>query len=289
MEAPALLLLAFTPGLFWLWFFSKRHAYRPGPKKLIAITFLLGMASTIPAGIMNTIFLDESLLDDRSANLASVAVGMLFVVGPVEETCKFLAVRLYAFRSRYFDQPSDGLLYAAAASLGFASLENLLYILQFGPEVMILRAPLSTLAHVIFGSFWGYALGKRTEQGTSLAGPAVIGSIVVAAAVHGLFNVSVFIFPMASLAIVGLGLWWVLSRFKWARMVSPFRYRRNYPRSTCPRCGSLISVAGRFCIYCGMRVSRQLGGLQCSNCGSMNRADAGFCIKCGDRLEIPRC
>ena len=237
---------------------------------------------------MNTVFLDESLLDDRSASLASIAVGMLFVVGPVEETCKFLAVRLYAFRSRYFDQPSDGLLYAAAASLGFASLENLLYILTFGPEVMILRAPLSTLAHVIFGSFWGYALGKRTEPGTTFAGPAVVGSIVVAAAVHGLFNVGVFIFPLASLAIVGLGLWWVLSRFKWARLVSPFRYRRNYPRSGCPRCGRLISVASRFCIYCGMHVGKPLGSLHCSNCGNMNQADVVFCIRCGDHLERPR-
>ena len=57
------------------------------------------MVSTIPAAIINGVFLDESLLDDRSTTLASVAVGMLFVVGPAEETCKFLAVRLFAFRS----------------------------------------------------------------------------------------------------------------------------------------------------------------------------------------------
>ena len=57
----------------------------------------------------------------------------------------------------------DGLVYAAAASLGFASLENLMYVLAFGPWVMVLRAPLSTLAHVIFGSFWGFPLGRKNS------------------------------------------------------------------------------------------------------------------------------
>lgn len=51
-----------------------------------------------------------------------------------------------------FDEPGDGLVYSTAASLGFASLENLFYIVQFGPAVMILRAPLSTAGHVVFGA-----------------------------------------------------------------------------------------------------------------------------------------
>ena len=93
------------------------------------------------------------------AGLAAAAMAMLFVVGPVEETSKFLAVRLGAFRSLYFDEPRDGLVYAVAASLGFASLENLVYILQFGPEVMVGRAPLSTLAHVIFRKLLGAGAG----------------------------------------------------------------------------------------------------------------------------------
>ena len=277
-------LLAFTPGIFWLWFFAKRHVYRPAPKRLIALTFFLGMVSTIPAAIINGVFLDESLLDDRSTTLASVAVGMLFVVGPAEETCKFLAVRLFAFRSLYFDEPFDGLVYAAAASLGFASLENLFYILQFGPEVMIGRAPLSTLAHVIFGSFWGYALGSRVRKESG--GVIVVAAgIAAAAVVHGFFNVTLFVFPLGGLPLVGVGLWWVLSRFSWARRVSPFRYKRNYPRVACPVCRQRISIVNRYCSFCGASAGRPSGDLHCSHCGNANRNDAGFCTKCGDRLE----
>ena len=82
---------------------------------------------------------------------------MTFVVGPVEELCKFAAVRLGPYRSLYFDEPVDGLVYASAASLGFASLENLFYVLEYGPEVMI-APPLSTVGHLVF--VWGFALGQ---------------------------------------------------------------------------------------------------------------------------------
>ena len=279
-------LLAFTPGIFWLWFFAKRHVYRPAPRRLIALTFFLGMVSTIPAGIINTLFLDDSLLDGRSASLETVAAGMLFVVGPAEETCKFLAVRLFAFRSLYFDEPFDGFVYAAAASLGFASLENLIYIMQFGPEVMIGRAPLSTLAHVIFGSFWGYALGRQAQDGPRRF--IVVTGVAVAAVVHGLFNVAVFTFPLAAVATVAIGLWWVLSRFRWARRVSPFRYKRNYPRVACLACRQTISILSRYCSYCGSLAGPPSGSLYCSHCGNANRNDAGFCTSCGDRLERRR-
>ena len=104
MQPLTFALLAFTPGIFWLWFFTRRAVYRPGPRRLLIYTFLLGMASTVPAGIINVIFLDDSILDD-TATLSSVATGMLFVVGPTEETCKFLAVRFLAYRSTYFDEP----------------------------------------------------------------------------------------------------------------------------------------------------------------------------------------
>lgn len=274
-------LLAFAPAVFWFWFFARRDIYRPEPKKLIAITFLMGMLSTIPAGILSFIFLDESVLDE-GADFASVAGGMLFVVGPVEEMSKFLAVYPVAYRSLYFDEPSDGLVYAAAASLGFASLENLLYILEFGPAVMIGRAPLSTVAHVIFGSFWGYALGRRTLANSR--GSIVIAGIAAAALVHGMFNLFLFAFAPISVALVIMGVWWTLRRFNWARLVSPFRYRRNYPRISCPACRRRISVLSRYCQSCGTPVNSSDANIYCGSCGARNRPKADYCTRCGDRL-----
>ena len=163
MNPLVLIVLAFAPGVFWLWFFVRKDVYRPEPRRLLALTFFLGMVAVIPAAIVEGVFLDESLVSEQGS-LASFAAGMLLVVGPVEELSKFAAVRLGPYRSLCFDEPTDGLIYSATASLGFASLENLAYVLVFGPAVMLLRAPLSTLAHVVFGSIWGHALGLQTQR-----------------------------------------------------------------------------------------------------------------------------
>ena len=284
MEPLLFPLLAFTPGMFWLWFFIRRGVYRPGPRRLLVFTFLLGMASTLPAVIIEGIFLDDSILDD-TARLASVATGMLFVVGPAEETCKYFAVRVLAYRSSYFDEPGDGLVYSTAASLGFASLENLLYIVEFGPAVMIGRAPLSTAAHVVFGSFWGYELGRQVQARQHSAWPLM--GIAAGALVHGIFNVLVFAFWPVAAILVALGIAWTLGRFAWARRVSPFRYRRNYPTIDCPACHQNIIVISRYCRFCGVAIpgrSVQTGILTCSYCGQLNRSDASYCVHCGDRL-----
>ena len=275
------LLLAFAPGIFWLWFFVRKDIYRPGPKRLLALTFFLGMVSTIPAGIMEYIFLDDSVM---SGPAAALTMEMLFVVGPVEETAKFLAVRLVAFRSLYFDEPSDGLVYSVAASLGFASLENFLYVIEFGPEVMIVRAPLSTLAHVIFGSFWGYALGSQRQEDARNSTPVFMG-VATGAVVHGLFNVLVFTNQtLAAIVLVVLGAWWTLRHLEWAQKVSPFRYKRNYPRILCLTCNQRINILSRFCRFCGSTVTTSCAYIYCSHCNTRNRHDTSFCTSCGDQL-----
>ena len=280
--------LAFAPGLFWLWFFVRGRSYRSKPRRLLAMAFFLGMLSTLPAAALEFAFLDDADLD-IGADLASVAAGMLFVVGPVEEFSKFLAVRLGPYRSLYFDEPRDGLVYCVAASLGFASLENLVYIFSFGPEVMIVRAPVSTLAHVIFGSFWGIALGMQAQKGRRARILWLAGGLAAAAVTHGVFNIIAFALPAAGillgLLIVAVGLWWTLGRFRWAQRVSPFRLRRNYPRAACSACGQLNGITSRYCQYCG-QASPASGtrGLVCSHCVSPVRPDAGYCTTCGDLL-----
>ena len=283
MQWLAFPLISFAPGIFWLCFFAKRHIYRPAPKRLLAQSFFLGMVATVPAGLLSFAFLGDLTLDG-SSDLSSVAAGMLFVIGPVEETSKFLSVRLVAYRSLYFDEPIDGLVYSAAASLGFASLENLLYVAEFGPWVMIGRAPISTVAHVVFGSFWGYALGRQVEEQQRTSRLWVVAGIAVAAIIHGVFNTAIFAFWPIGLALVGVGMWWTLGRFRWSQRVSPFRYRRNYPRVRCGVCAQLISVLSRFCRYCGSSAAQLDSALCCSLCNTWNRSDAQFCIKCGDNL-----
>ena len=255
MELLGYAALALAPGLFWLWFFVRGRGYRPRPRRLLAHSFLLGVLFVLPAGIVEYVLLlgeDVDVGDD----LTTVVAAMLLVVGPVEELSKFAAVWVGPYRSLYFDEPRDGLVYATAASLGFASLENLLYIVAYGPEVMALRGPISTLAHVIFGSFWGIGLGMRVQRERRGRGLWLAGGLAVAAVVHGIFNILLLSLPTWGLLLIllmtALGLWWTLSRFRWAQRVSPFRLRRNYPRAACDRCGQLNVVTSRFCQSCGL-------------------------------------
>ena len=282
MGLQALILASFSPGIFWLWFYLRQDRYRPEPKRLIALTFLLGCVSTIPAGILNTLFgIGDLVASDP--DLATIATGMLLVVGPVEELCKFGVVRLVPYRSLYFDEPMDGLVYAATASLGFASLENLFYVLEFGPEVMLLRAPITTVAHLVFGSIWGYALGQHHSSGYNKRWLVVAG-LAIAAAAHAVFNVAVFAFWPAAIALVVVGGIWTFRKFRWGQRVSPFRFKRNYPQVQCASCGRLVRVTDGFCTSCGTATAANNQTLICGHCQHRNRPNAAYCTACGDRL-----
>ena len=284
MTLVLLVALSFAPGAFWLWFYLRLNKVRPSPKRLVALSFFLGMLSTVPAGALNTIFLPDDLLSD-SVSLTSVVAGMLFVVGPVEETSKFLAVRFGAYRSKYFLQPVDGLVYSTAASLGFASLENLLYVWMFGPAVMIVRAPLSTVAHLVFGSLWGYGLGVHQQSGRRKHW-FVVAMIAAAALLHATFNIATFsvFFIWISPLIVLLGGIWAYKRFQWGQRVSPFRFRRNYPLVACNTCGVPMRIVSAYCPSCGAPVTGDHPSLICGSCRHENPPDALYCARCGDRF-----
>ncbi|MDA1347456.1 MAG: PrsW family glutamic-type intramembrane protease [Chloroflexi bacterium] len=279
-----LLVLAFAPGVFWLWFFVRKDVYRPEPRRLLIATFALGAAVTIPVALVEVVFLGESMLSDE-VTLGPLAVAMLLVVGPAEELGKFAVVRFVPYRSLYFDEPMDGLVYGAAASLGFASLENLAYMVALGPAVILARGPISTLGHLVLSSIWAYPLGLRSQSKSGMGLPVAAG-LAIAAMAHGIFNIMVFSAPLVALAMVALGAVWTMSRFNWAQRVSPFRYRRNYPLVRCEVCQRQVRVTSLYCRFCGSPAEARPEALYCGNCKGRNRPDASYCTACGDKLLI---
>jgi RsiW-degrading membrane proteinase PrsW (M82 family) len=276
--------LSFLPGFFWLWFYIRLNKVRPSPKRWVALTFLLGMLWSIPAGIINTATLPDNILSGTVA-MSTFAISMLLIVGPLEETCKFLAVRLGSYRSSYFTEPVDGLVYSTAAALGFASLENVGYVMQFGPEVLLVRGPLTTVAHLVFASLWGYGLG--IHQRSDRKRPWVVaGSLAAAALLHATYNITSFSddYFWASTLIVLAGGIWAYRRFAWGQRISPLRFRRNYPLIECPNCTHQIRMLSTYCASCGIPISPPFGIVICGNCRQPNRPDALYCDHCGDRF-----
>jgi hypothetical protein len=151
-----LLVLAVAPGLFFTWFFYVRDKYEKEPKSLIIVTFILGMLSIVPA-LFLSLFLGVIFPD--VGGFFQILLHYLVVVALVEEVAKFSAV-LRAYQSSEFDEIMDGMVYSATAALGFATVENVFYVLSGGLQTGILRAILSVPGHGLNGSMMGYYLGR---------------------------------------------------------------------------------------------------------------------------------
>ena len=81
-------------------------------------------------------------------------------VALVEELSKWLVLMLIVWKNQNFDYRYDGIVYSVSASLGFAALENILYVLSYGTGVSIGRAIFAIPGHATFGVFMGYFLSR---------------------------------------------------------------------------------------------------------------------------------
>jgi RsiW-degrading membrane proteinase PrsW (M82 family) len=168
MDPGRALLLASAPALLILWAFWKRDLHRE-PKLLVLKLYALGAVAAAPA------YLLEGWLPGPASRLYDNFVR----VGLVEEAMKLLPFLVFAYRRPEFDEPMDGIVYAVAVALGFATVENALYGIVFGGSVLIFRACTSALAHVAFSGLWGYAFGIRRRAAVAFA---------AAAALHGAYD-----------------------------------------------------------------------------------------------------
>jgi len=221
-------------------------------------------------------------------SLATAAYMSFVVAGLTEELGKYAVVRRTVYGSPYFDEPMDGLVYSSAAALGFASLENFGYLLSFGWELILIRGPYSTLAHVLFAAMWGYPLGlsKIREGGARrLVWFGLIGSMIA----HGLFDFLLFtggIYSLLSVSVfLASGVLFIMM-LRRARQLSPFKTMIGELLVACPQCGQQVPYYASFCAKCGQSLAgvKQNGLVFCGKCGvALNRA-AAFCTSCGSRL-----
>jgi protease PrsW len=219
MDLWLILLIAIAPGLFWLWYFYQRDAYEPEPLRLIALMFFLGMAAALIAGA----------LELGAGQVMGGIVFFIVAVPVIEESVKFLMVLLFAYRNREFNEPMDGIVYATATALGFATLENAQYLLDLTSSSSIavtgvMRGILTVPAHALFGIFWGYALGIAKFSPPGKRAPIIITGLVLGITVHALFNLLMELsypgFAVLLLIILPL-VWWVTEKKIRAVLLDP--------------------------------------------------------------------
>lgn len=160
----------------------------------------------------------------------------------VEESCKWIMFYKIAYNSNEFDEIYDMIVYSIFVSLGFAFIENLLYVYGNGITTGIMRTILAVLGHACFGVFMGYYLGLVKQSywnnRKNLSIKYVLLSIIISIIMHGIYDyclfTSNFIFIIIFLTFVIVA--YVFSAKKIKRMSSinrKMRYKDNY----CPICG----------------------------------------------------
>ena len=148
---------AVLPVLILLYFIYKKDKLQPEPLGKLVWTFFVGCLSVVPASIME-LFL--SLFSPSNPVAGGLFTGYV-VAGFSEELCKLLLLLWVVWKSPHFDEYFDGIVYAVFLSLGFACVENIMYVFSAAEEPIIIaltRGLLAVPAHFLFAVIMGYHL-----------------------------------------------------------------------------------------------------------------------------------
>lgn len=236
MNALELLGIALAPGVAIMLYIYLKDKHEREPLSLLLASFLYGVFSTLI-----TVFISWSLtllVTLREGDLVHEFYDAFFKVALVEEFSKFLFVRFILYPNKNFNEPFDGIVYAVMVSMGFATLENVMYVFQFGFQTGILRMFTAVPAHATFGVMMGYFLGKgkfKHRMGLYYSFIALLAATVF----HGAYDYFWFIGRVTGIwtgiwigAIVSLLIGLLLSRnaIRLHQQASPFISRK--PRAT---------------------------------------------------------
>lgn len=147
---------AVLPVLILLYFIYKKDKYEPEPIGKLVLVFFVGCLSVVPAVLMEMVL---GLFAPGTPVLNGLYTGFA-VAGFSEEFCKLVLLMLVIWRSPHFDEYFDGIVYAVFLSLGFACVENVMYVMG-GTDTMLtalMRGLLAVPAHFLFAVTMGYHL-----------------------------------------------------------------------------------------------------------------------------------
>ena len=169
------------------------------PLWLLAIAFILGAVN---------LHLDINILEyllsskDVQNNFLSTGIEAL-TVSTTEETLKFLVVMLIIYPNKYFDEPFDGIVYSVFVGMGFATAENLTFVLQGSASLALMRMISAVPAHFVFAVIMGYYLGKaKSNKKAQLI--FIVLAILIPIIFHALYDYFLFIDFIPGLWIGGI-------------------------------------------------------------------------------------
>ncbi|MFP3909332.1 MAG: PrsW family intramembrane metalloprotease [Archaeoglobaceae archaeon] len=168
--------LAYAPSIALLWYFYHKDKYEPEPRKYVILTFIYGAINSVVIAV----FLEGLIFQA----IPSTALTIAIVAALIEEPAKAFVVRV-PYKAGQMDGIMDGVVYGAAAGLGFAATENLFYGMGFGAGITFVRALLTPIAHGVWTATVGVGFGLRAEKRSYSALPILL---LIAIFLHFLWN-----------------------------------------------------------------------------------------------------
>ena len=167
MGIMSLAIMALLPAIVLCAYVYKKDRVEKEPVSLLLKLLLFGALACFPAIVLETIF--EGFLEGMFAEVTMTGTFVndsqmyqynflkYFIgVALVEEAVKSLVLILVTRKNKEFNSLFDGMIYSIFVSLGFAALENVLYVMSGGVSVAIMRAVMSVPGHMFFGVMMGY-------------------------------------------------------------------------------------------------------------------------------------
>jgi len=193
------------PAIFWLWFWLREDRMNPEPRRFIIISFVLGMI-TVPLVIPFQHYASKFLM----------GTGVILIVWAlIEELAKLISAYIGGLRRRATNEPIDALIYLITTALGFAALENVLFLV--GPissgDIFLgfvtgnIRFIGTTLVHMVSSSVIGTAIALSFYRKQDIQVVYVIIGVVLAVALHALFNFFIIKTSTVGTFTVFLSIW----------------------------------------------------------------------------------
>jgi RsiW-degrading membrane proteinase PrsW (M82 family) len=180
--------LALVPAAIWLTFFYLQDRAEPEPKGFIMGVFALGaiLAGAIGVPVVESLFRTSHWI---YTDTLTKIVGGILIVGFTQEFLKYAAVRYSIYNSSEFDEPTDGVIYATAAGLGYATVLNIQFVVSNGGVDLgagILRMAVVALGQAAFSGITGYFLGRAKFESEQIWWMPL--GITLAAIFNGIFT-----------------------------------------------------------------------------------------------------
>ncbi|UOF92263.1 PrsW family glutamic-type intramembrane protease [Fodinisporobacter ferrooxydans] len=209
---------AIIPTILLMFWIYSRDKINPEPKQDVLRLYILGAIIVFPAGIIERHLLISKALNPNNDGLIPILITAFFIAGMVEEFLKAGIFQRGIYHHKEFDEPIDGIVYGVAIALGFAMVENVMYVTSYGLSVAFLRSVTAIPAHMFFGITMGYYFA-RAKFGLS----SVYRAYLIPAFYHGIYDS--FAMIDGFLGNVGLTIFLIYLIFLSTRYIQQLRHQ----------------------------------------------------------------